>query len=90
MKTNLGDLVARVVKVPHECRLPPTHNNDVIFIVNSINTVFESLKEGVERDGIKILEQYKFQLDKYHNMYLIDIITGIPINDDAIAVIKLD
>jgi hypothetical protein len=90
LKTNFGDLVARVVKVPHECKLPPTHNNDVIFIVNSINTVFESLKEGVEKDGDKILKQYKFALDKYHNMYLVDVETEIPVDDNAIAVVKLD
>ncbi len=90
LKTTNGDLVARVIKTPHECKLSPIHNNDVIFLINSINTVFESLKEGVERDGVKLLGQFKFQLDKYHNMYLINEDTGLAVDDNAIAVIKLD
>lgn len=89
LKTNFGDLVARVVKVPHECKLSPPHNNDVIFIVNSINTVFESLKEGMEKNGEKILESFQFRLDKYHNMFLVNSETEIPIDDNAIAIVKL-
>ena len=90
LKTNFGDLVARVVKLPHEYKLQPIYNNDVIFIINSINTVFESLKKGVERDGVQLLGKFKFQLDKYHNMYLINVDTGLPLDENAIAIIKLD
>lgn len=89
LKTNFGDLIARVVKLPHECKLPPSHNNDVIFIVNSINTVFESLKEGIEKDGEKLLKKFKFALDKYNNMYLVNADTELPVDDNAIAVVKL-
>lgn len=37
----------------------------MIFIINSINTVFESLKEGIERDVVKIFNDYRFIFDKY-------------------------
>lgn len=90
LKTDSGELVARVVDLPHTNLLTHMSNNDVIFLINSINVVFESLKAGVERDGVKILEQYKFLLDSDHNMYLIDADTGIPVTSKALAVIPYD
>lgn len=71
LETEFGNLVARLVDLPDETKLAPTHNNDVIFFVNSINIVFESLKAGIESDGVKILQPYRFKLDKWHNLYLV-------------------
>jgi len=89
LKTANGDLAAQIVKLPHAKKMNTIFNNDITFIVNSINTVFESLKSGVERDGEAILQQYKFALDEYSNMYLVDINNGGPLDDNAIAVFKL-
>jgi hypothetical protein len=82
-----GDLVARVVELPHDQKLRPEFNNDVIFLVNSINTVFEILKNGVERDGQLILKNYKFKLDEYNNLYLTE--NETPIGNIAIAALML-
>lgn len=90
LTTDLGKLVARVVELPHDNELTHMHNNDVIFFINSINVVFESLKAGTERDGVKILEGFKFKLDPSHNMYLVGTETELPISDKAIAVITIN
>lgn len=86
LATKLGTkLVARVVSAPNEQKLPLKFNNNVIFIVNSINSVFEVLKEGVERDGEKILAKYEFKLDAFHNLYLFDSSTGSPVSEHLIT-----
>lgn len=72
LSTKFGKFAVRVVDLPHNEKLPPTHNNDVVFLVNSINVVFESLKAGIESDGEKILQPYSFALDRWHNLYLVD------------------
>ncbi len=89
LETELGRLVPRVVELPHDNELTHMFNNDVIFLINSINVVFESLKAGVERDGHKILEEYKFELDPSHNMYLVDTVMGMPISNKAIGVTQI-
>jgi hypothetical protein len=88
--TCLGTLAARMVHASNTIMLPPPFNNDVIFLLNSINTVFESLKIGIERDGVKILEPFRFTKDVYNNIYLINIEGDHPIGDIAIAVVRLD
>lgn len=88
LKTTNGQLVARVVDLPHSKELDHTFNNDVIFIVNSINVVFESLKAGIEKDGIRLLDKFKFKLDSNQNMYLVDTESNESIGEKAIAIIK--
>jgi hypothetical protein len=75
-----------MVHASNTIMLPPPFNNDVIFLLNSINTVFKSLKVGIERDGVKILEPK----DVYNNIYLINIEGDHPIGDIAIAVVRAD
>lgn len=89
LKTDRGDLSISLVDVPFEKQVGPMFNNDVIFLLNSINIVYESLRAGIEKDGVKILETYKFKLDKSHNMFLIDIDSEVPISSKALAVVKL-
>lgn len=88
--TCFGTLAARMVHASNTLMLPPPFNNDVIFLLNSINVVFESLKVGVERDGIKILEPFRFTKDVYNNIYLTSTEHGHPIGDIVLAVVKLD
>ncbi|KAF1785853.1 hypothetical protein PC129_g14828 [Phytophthora cactorum] len=91
LKTEFGNFAVRTVDLPSENKLPPTHNNDVIFLVNSINVVFESLKAGIESDGAKILQSYRFKLDKWHNLYLTtDDESEIPLSSKALKVVKLE
>lgn len=86
-----GTFVVRVVD-EHEFSsdLPPTCNNDVTFFVNAINVVFESLKEGVEKDGVNILAPFKFKLPKNKTMMLVDRETNNPISDKSLAIIQIE
>ena len=90
LKTANGKLVSRVVDLPHPNQLTHMFNNDVIFLLNSINVVFESLKAGVEKDGVKLLAQFKFKLDHEHNIFLVDAESNEPISNRAITVIAID
>lgn len=87
LETKFGKLAVRIMPLPNEEKLEPTYNNDVIFLVNSINVVFESLKAGIESDGVKILAPYQFKLDKWHNLYLVD--GDIPIASSCLSVVKI-
>lgn len=87
LKAKSGDLVSRVVDLPfHHC-LDEVFNNDVVFLINSINVVFESLKVGVEKDGHKFLQAYKFKMDESHNLYLVDSNSDTRIGNKAIAIV---
>lgn len=89
LKTKYGDLAARTVDLPHEKEVDHMSNNDVIFLVNSVNVVFESLSAGIEKDGCKLLENYKFELDPNHNMILVNKDTSIPLSSKAIGIVKI-
>jgi len=88
LKTTNGDLVVRMVDLPHTNELGSIYSNDINFLVNAINVVFESLKEGVERDGVKLMEPFKFSMDANYNLYLVGIESGIRITDKALAVVS--
>ena len=88
LTTANGELVPRIVDLPHTNELDHMFNNDVIFLLNSINVVFESLKAGVEKDGVKLLAQFKFKLDSDKNMYLVGVDSNEPICERAIAIMK--
>ncbi|KAF1783482.1 hypothetical protein GQ600_20130 [Phytophthora cactorum] len=82
-------IVARVVSEPTDV-LGPIFNNDVIFLLNSIYYVFDTLKRCVERDGEKILKNYKFKLDRSTDqLRLVDVRTEEPVSELQIAVMKL-
>lgn len=89
LKTSEGDIAARVVTLPHTRTLDPVSNNDITFLLNSITTVFKSLRNGVERDGEKILQAYEFSLDDQSNLVLVDVETRQPVSDQGIAVMKV-
>lgn len=89
LKTDNGELVARVVDLPFVKQVDHMSNNDVIFLLNSINVVFGSLSAGIEKDGEKILGSFKFKLDENHNMILVGAESDIPVSERAIAVLKL-
>jgi len=88
LKTSDAELIMNVVDLPHSNELDHTSNNDVIFLVNSVNQVFQSLQAGVERDGEKMLEAFKFKLDANHNLFLVGAKSDVPISDKALAVVK--
>ncbi len=86
LSTSDGDLVPRSVDISNNEMLDDVYNNHVAFLVNSINVVFESLKSGIEREGVKILEPYKFMMDECRNLYLVNIETNQPVSRRAISV----
>ncbi len=90
LETEGCKLQARVVDLPHSNELVEDRfNNDVCFLINSINTVFETLKAAVQKDDEFILKNLVFRMDEDHNIYLIDEGTLLPISDKAIAVCML-
>jgi hypothetical protein len=90
LTTDRGTLVARVVDLPHSSNLGNQFTNDKIFLLNSINVVFESLKSGVEMNGVNMLDAFKFELDSDHNMYLIGTESTTPLSEKAIAIVMVD
>lgn len=90
LKTNNGNLVLRIVDLPHVKQVDHMSNNDVIFLVNSVNVVFGSLSAGIEKEGTKILDSFKFKLDENHNMILVDKESEIPLSEKAIGVVKIE
>lgn len=89
LNTSSGNLVVRVVDTPHRNNIDPINNNDVIFLLNSVNVVFQSLQEGIELDERKILSPYKFELDSDQNMRLVETETAIPITNKALAIVNI-
>lgn len=90
LATDFGNIVARVVDVSYATKLPSTFNSDVMFLINSVNAVFDFLKSGVERDGIKLLEPFRFEKDEYNKIYLVRRDTKEPISDIAISVVLFE
>lgn len=88
--TDNGKFVARVANSDDSNDLPPTCNNDVIFLINAINVVFESLKLGVEKDGVKLLSPFKFKLTKSKMLSLVGVETDAPVSERVLAVMKID
>ncbi len=90
LKAPAGKITVRIVDLPHTNELGSIYSNDVNFLINPVNVVFESLKAGVERDGVKLMEPFKFEIDANHNMYLIGIESGVRITDKALAVVMAE
>jgi len=89
IETDTCKLSARTVSMPHSNEVEdPLFNNDVCFIINSINTVFETLKTVVQKDDKFILQKYAFKMDGDRNIYLVDVETKESVSDRAIAVIQ--
>lgn len=86
----VGDsqLTCRVVNLPYDEGLQSVYNNDKTFLLNSVNTVFEMLKAGIEKDGRRLLSDYKFTLDLNHNLVLLGA-DGSPVSGRGIAVTQL-
>ena len=89
LTTTNGKLAVRMVDNDYSVELPPIHNNDIIFLVNSINVVFESLKEGIEKNEEKLLKPYKFKLHKNNVMTLINIESNDPVSSKSLAVVLI-
>jgi hypothetical protein len=83
VKSNDKELAVRMVQTDHKNELGPMFNNDIIFLLNAVNVVFNTLKLGIMKDEKKILESYKFKLDAEYNMYMVDE------EDDAVNAVKL-
>lgn len=90
LKVSNANLAVRVVELPSPKSVDHTFNNDVIFLLNSVNVVFESLKSGVEKDGVKLLNDFKFELDADNNMFLVRVETGVPVCSRGLAVEKVE
>ncbi len=89
IETDGTKLIPRVVQMPHLNELTSkVYNNDVCFLINGINTVFEALKVTVKKDDEFILKKYAFKLDSEHKLYLVDVETMEPVSDTAIAVVQ--
>ena len=88
--SNGNKLVSRVVDLPHPKELDHMCNNDVIFLLNSINVVFETLKAGIEKDGSKLLDSFRFKIDSDNNIFLVGVESGEPISNRALAIQKLE
>ncbi|ETI29913.1 hypothetical protein L914_14187, partial [Phytophthora nicotianae] len=79
----VAKLAARITTEDTE-PLGRAFNDDVVFLLNSINTVFNALRCGVERDGEKVLATYKFDLDATTNHIRLD--TGKALDEHRIAI----
>ncbi len=80
-------LIPKIVSLPHNNEVSEERfNNDVCFLINSINTVMESLKMVVQKDDEFILRKYLFKMDEQHNMYLVDNESNEKISDLALAI----
>jgi hypothetical protein len=62
----------RIVDIDHKNTLDKEFNIDIKFFINSVNSVFSILKEGIVENDIKILDNYNFILDDEYNMYIDD------------------
>lgn len=89
LKTESGDFVVRVVeREMTQVVLDTTDNNHKCFLLNAINTVFNILRPGLEKDGEKILMGYDFELDDQKNMFLVNN-QRVPVSNKVLAVMKL-
>jgi hypothetical protein len=72
IQKNHDQLVMRIVDIDHKNTLDKEFNIDIKFFINSVNSVFSILKEGIVENDIKILDNYNFILDDEYNMYIDD------------------
>ncbi len=88
IETDGKKLTMRTVSLPHNNEVEdPAFNNDINFFINSVNTVFETLKMVVQKDDEFILRPYIFSIDQDHNIYLVHADSKQPLGDMAIAVV---
>lgn len=71
LATNKGTYYVRTVDNHYNNTLSAEHTEDVTFLLNCVNVVFNMLKEGIIRNGEHILHPYSFQLDENSNLELI-------------------
>ena len=77
-------LTMRIVDKNHTNDLNKKFIPDINFFVNAVNTVYNTLKIGLEHKGENILEFYTFKLDEEYKLYLDE-------NDDyRLAVVCVD
>jgi hypothetical protein len=69
--TNKGTYYVRTVANDYNNVLGEEHTENVTFLLNSVNVVFNSLKDGIIRNGERILHPYYFQLDEHSNLELV-------------------
>ncbi len=80
-------LIAKIVELPHSNELvDEKYNNDVCFLINSVNVVFMSLKNAVHKDDDFMLRDLQFKIDLDKNIFLVKTETQEPISEFAIAV----
>ncbi len=48
--------------------LPDDYNVDITFLINAVNTMFETFKITLEKNETKILQPFNFILDKNNNL----------------------
>lgn len=66
-----GVYTMRIVDNEYDHNLDETHNENISFLLNCINSVFKMLKEGIIKNGEHILAPYHFQLDDNRNLELV-------------------
>ncbi|NTW21441.1 MAG: hypothetical protein HGA42_18490, partial [Nostocales cyanobacterium W4_Combined_metabat2_030] len=80
-------LIAKIVQLPHSNELvDEKYNNDICFLINSVNVVFMSLKNAVHKDDDFMLRDLQFKIDLDKNIFLVKSETQEPISEFAIAV----
>lgn len=88
LDTDSGDkLACSVFDIPHREDLPSEFNDDHTFLLNSINTVFNAVKDAT-LNGVKILAGYKFILDENKVLVLVDE-DDHPVAPRGIAVVRV-
>ncbi len=81
-------LIPCIVQLPHSNEAGDARfSNDVIFLLNSINTVFQSLKMLVQRNDEYILRGYSFSIDDDKNLFLVDSDSNARLVNKAIAIV---
>lgn len=63
-------LTMRIVDKNHINDLNKKFIPDINFFVNAVNTVYNTLKIGLEHKGENILEKYEFKIDEDYKLYL--------------------
>jgi hypothetical protein len=66
-----GVYTIRVVDNEYNHNLNKDHNENITFLLNSVNIVFNILKEGIIKNGEHILKPFHFQLDDNRNLELV-------------------
>lgn len=69
--TNKGTYYVRTVDNDYDNVLGSEHTENVTFLLNCVNQVFNMLKHGIIRNGEHIVRPYCFQLDENSNLELV-------------------